>query len=69
VTPYVVITSAAADGGLEPIAFVAISENAYPTQPEGHVTMTGKDVLSAVIPAGIEVTEYSVMGCPPLAVD
>ena len=48
---------------------MATRANAYPVQPAGQVTTTGRDMLLAVIPFGVDAAEYSVIGLPPLAVD
>ena len=48
---------------------MATSANAYPAQPPEQVTKTGRAVLEAVMPFGVDAAEYSVIGLPPLAID
>ena len=44
------------DGGLVPTALVAATENRYPAQDEGQVTVIGVVAPVAVTPGGLEVT-------------
>ena len=51
-----VITSAAADGALLPMALLAITANARPAQPDGQFTTIGEAEPDAENPAGTETT-------------
>ena len=56
----------AADGSLNPTAFLARATNVYVTPLVSPVTETGEKAAEAVIPPGLETTSKDWMEAPPL---
>jgi hypothetical protein len=58
----------AADAGLVPIAFVAVTVNVYAVPFDKPVTVNGLEAPVAVKPPGLDVTVKPVIADPPLFV-